>query len=212
VCIAIAVAMIAIRKVRKPNLDHLWWEDEVTRKELMSGWVRITLLHRMRWDVTSWSLVNTYRHFWNDVARGLSTDLSDTLWVCTEDCIVCLAINHRLADNSRPLSCNVSAWERVYAKKLSRLQTETKERERERSKRHVGVAHSVLTAALLSPQRLSCYWGKTVSLRMPADSCLRTAQQRTTGQDLLSDLYCSRMLKCSSYLSLSLSLCPTFPV
>jgi hypothetical protein len=37
VCIAIAVAMIAIRKVRKPNLDHLWWEDEVTRKELMSG-------------------------------------------------------------------------------------------------------------------------------------------------------------------------------
>jgi hypothetical protein len=35
-CVTIAVAMIAIRKVRKPDLDHLWWEDEVTRKDMMS--------------------------------------------------------------------------------------------------------------------------------------------------------------------------------
>jgi hypothetical protein len=36
---------------------------------------------------------------------------------------------------------------------------------RETNKRHVGEARSVLTAAILLPQRLS-YWGKIVSLRM----------------------------------------------
>jgi hypothetical protein len=39
---------------------------------------------------------------------------------------------------------------------LSRLQRETRERERQTSKRHVGEAHSVLTTAILLPQRLSC--------------------------------------------------------
>jgi hypothetical protein len=68
------------------------------------------------------------------------------------------------------------------------------ERERETSKRHVGEAHSVLTAAILLPQRLSCYRGKSVSLRMLtylrlADLRLTTAQQTSTGQNLPSDLY-----------------------
>jgi hypothetical protein len=69
-----------------------------------------------------------------------------------------------------------------------------RERERETSNLHVGEAHSILTAAILLPQRLSCYWGKTVSLRMLtslrlANLRVTTAQQRTTGQNLLSDLY-----------------------
>jgi hypothetical protein len=70
---------------------------------------------------------------------------------------------------------------------LSRLQRET-------SRRYVGEAHSLLITAILLPQRLSCYWGKILSLRMltdlrPADLRLTTAQQRTTFQDLPSDLY-----------------------
>jgi hypothetical protein len=36
VCIAIAAVIIWIRRVRKPNLNHLWWEDQVTRKDMMS--------------------------------------------------------------------------------------------------------------------------------------------------------------------------------
>jgi hypothetical protein len=90
-------------------------------------------------------------------------------------------------DTFRPVSFTDSAWERVYATKLS---------ERETSKRHVGEAHSVLITAILLPQRLSCYWGRIVSLRMLtnlglADLRLTTAQQRTTGQNLQSGLYFS---------------------
>jgi hypothetical protein len=66
--------------------------------------------------------------------------------------------------------------------------------ERATSKRHVGNAHSVLITAILLPQRLSCYWGKIVSLRILtnlrlADLRLTTAQQRSTGQNLESDIY-----------------------
>jgi hypothetical protein len=93
-----------------------------------------------------------------------------------------ISLGYRRADNSRPLSFTVSAEERVYATNLSRLQKET-------SKRHVGEAHSVLITAVLLPQRLSCYCGKIVSLRMLADLRLTAAQQRTTGQTLLSGLY-----------------------
>jgi hypothetical protein len=94
---------------------------------------------------------------------------------------------YRRVDNSRLVSFTVCAWERVYATNLSRLQRET-------SKRHKREAHSVLTTAILLPQSLSCYWGKIVSLRMLtnlmlADLRLTTAQQRTIGQDLPSDLY-----------------------
>jgi hypothetical protein len=69
-----------------------------------------------------------------------------------------------------------------------------KEKEREKSKRHVGEEHSVLTTAILLSQRLSCYWGKIVLLRMlanfrVADLRLRTAQQSSTGENLPSDLY-----------------------
>jgi hypothetical protein len=62
---------------------------------------------------------------------------------------------YRRADNFRPVSFTVSAWEWVYATNLSRLQGETRERERERwtSKRHVGEAHSVLITVILLPQR-----------------------------------------------------------
>jgi hypothetical protein len=93
----------------------------------------------------------------------------------------------RRASNFQPVSFTVSAWEWVYATNLSRLQRET-------SKRHVGEAHSVLTTAILLPQRPSCYWCKIVSLRMLAnlrlaDLRLTTAQQRSTGQNLPSDLY-----------------------
>jgi hypothetical protein len=47
---------------------------------------------------------------------------------------------------------------------------------------------------ILLPQCLSCYRGKIVSLRMLtnlrlADVRLTTAEQRTTGQNLPSDLY-----------------------
>jgi hypothetical protein len=93
----------------------------------------------------------------------------------------------RSAENSWPVSFTVSAWEWVYATNLSRL-------ERKISKWHMGETHSVLTAVILLPQRLSCYWGKIVSLRMltnlrHADLRLTTAQQRITGQNLPSDLY-----------------------
>jgi hypothetical protein len=96
------------------------------------------------------------------------------------------AICYKRADTSRPVSFTVSAWEWVYATNLSRLQRET-------SKRHVGEEQSVLITAILLPQRLSCYWGKTMSLRMLtnlrlADLRLTTAQQRSTGQNLPSDL------------------------
>jgi hypothetical protein len=66
---------------------------------------------------------------------------------------------YRRADNSRPVSVTVSAWEWVYATNLSRLQ-------RERNKRHVGEAHSVIITAIPLPRRLSCYCGKIVSVRM----------------------------------------------
>jgi hypothetical protein len=92
---------------------------------------------------------------------------------------------YRRADNFQPVSFTVGAWEWVYATNLSRLRRET-------SKRHVGEAHSVLTAILL-PQRLSCYWFRIVSLRMltnlwVVDLRLTTARQRSTGQNLPSDL------------------------
>jgi hypothetical protein len=59
--------------------------------------------------------------------------------------------------------------------------------------RGVGVARSVLITAILLPQRPSCYSGKTVSLRMLtnfrlAGLRLTTAQQRSAGQNLTSDL------------------------
>jgi hypothetical protein len=103
---------------------------------------------------------------------------------------------YRRADNSRPLSFTVCAWAWVYVTNLSRLQRETRERERETSKRHVGEAHSVLETAIQLPERPSCYWGKIVSLRMLtnfrlADLRLSTAQQRPTGQNLPSHLYVS---------------------
>jgi hypothetical protein len=98
--------------------------------------------------------------------------------------------------NSRPVTFTASAWEWVYATNLSRLQRETRERERERetSKLHVGEAHSVLITAIIFPQRPSCNWGKIVSLCMLAnlrlaDLRLTTAQQRSTGQNLPSDVY-----------------------
>jgi hypothetical protein len=53
------------------------------------------------------------------------------------------------ADNSRPMSFNVSARERVYATNLSRLQREARHTQRETSKQHVGEAHRVLIAAIL---------------------------------------------------------------
>jgi hypothetical protein len=89
---------------------------------------------------------------------------------------------YKRADNSRPVSFTVSAWEWVYATNLSSLQRET----RERSKQHLGEANCVLRAAILLLQCLSRYWGKTVSLRVLinlklADFRLTTAQQRSTG-------------------------------
>jgi hypothetical protein len=80
--------------------------------------------------------------------------------------------------------------------------------EREMGKRNVGEAHSVLITAIRLPQRLSCYWGKIVSLRMLtslrfADLRLTTAQQRTTGQNLPSDLYQESCRRVRMTLSLS---------
>jgi hypothetical protein len=57
---------------------------------------------------------------------------------------------------------------------------ERNERQKKRSKRHAGNAHSVLIAAIQLPWRPSSYWGKLVSL---------TAQQRTTSQNLPFALY-----------------------
>jgi hypothetical protein len=62
-----------------------------------------------------------------------------------------ISLGYRRADNPRPVSFTVSAWGRVYATNLSRLQRETE-------------AHSVLITAILLTQRPSCYCGKTVSL------------------------------------------------
>jgi hypothetical protein len=90
---------------------------------------------------------------------------------------------YRRTCNSWPVSFTVCACEWVYATNLSRLQRET-------IKQHVGEAHSVLITVILLPKRLSCYWGRIVSLRMLADLRLTTAQQRTTGQNLPSGLYC----------------------
>ena len=36
VCIAVVVLTITIRRLRTPRLKRLWWEDVVTRQELMS--------------------------------------------------------------------------------------------------------------------------------------------------------------------------------
>jgi hypothetical protein len=36
VCVVIALVVIIIRKIRKPNLNHLWWEDQVARKDILS--------------------------------------------------------------------------------------------------------------------------------------------------------------------------------
>jgi hypothetical protein len=90
------------------------------------------------------------------------------------------------------------------------------ERERETSQQLVGVANGALVTAILVPQRLSCYWGKIVSLRMLtnlrlADFHLTTAQQRTTGQNLPSDLRASSaLLSCvSRYLVTNLTPGPT---
>jgi hypothetical protein len=99
-------------------------------------------------------------------------------------------VKYRRADNSLPVSFTVSAWEWVYATNLSRLQGETREREREKQANGTWEKHT----AILVPQRLSSYWGKIVSLRMLtnlrlANLRLTTAQQRTTGQNLPSDLY-----------------------
>jgi hypothetical protein len=72
-------------------------------------------------------------------------------------------------------------------------QERERERERETTKRHAGEAHSALTTAILLPQCLSCCKGKIVLLRMLtnlklADLRLTTAQQRSTGQNLPSNL------------------------
>jgi hypothetical protein len=88
---------------------------------------------------------------------------------------------YRRANNSRPVYFTVSAWEWVYATNLSHLQWETKERGRETRKRHVGEAHSVLITGIRLPQRLICYWGKTVSLRMLTN--LRLADLRLRNRD-----------------------------
>jgi hypothetical protein len=93
---------------------------------------------------------------------------------------------YRRADNSRPVSFTVSAWEWVYATNLSRLQRET-------SKRHVGEAHSVQTIAILLPQRLSCYWGKCHSacspiLGSPTCVCRSSCTHRESGNLLWSRL------------------------
>jgi hypothetical protein len=64
---------------------------------------------------------------------------------------------YRRADNSRPVSFTVSAWEWVYATNLSRPQRET-------TKRHVGEAHSVLTTNEQTP------WPESASeLYQPSD-------------------------------------------
>jgi hypothetical protein len=65
------------------------------------------------------------------------------------------------------------------------------ELQRETSKQHVGETHSVLTTAILLLQCLSCYWGTIVSLILGSPTCLHltTVQQRSTGQNLLPDLY-----------------------
>jgi hypothetical protein len=77
---------------------------------------------------------------------------------------------------------------------ISSAERNKRDRERETSERHVGEAHSVLTTAILLPQRLSCYPDKIVSLRMLTnlrlvDLRLTTAQQKSTGQNLPSVLY-----------------------
>jgi hypothetical protein len=95
---------------------------------------------------------------------------------------------HRCADNSRPVSFTVGAWEWVYATDLSRLQRETREREWEREKQTArGRSSSVLITTILLPSRLSCFWGKIMSLRMLtnlrlADLRLTTEQQRSTAK------------------------------
>jgi hypothetical protein len=99
----------------------------------------------------------------------------------------CIAVSvmisvYRRADNSLP---TVSlCYEPISSAERNNRESA---RERETSKRHVGEAHSVLITAILLPQRLSCYCGKIVSLRMLTN--LRLADLRlTTGQNLPSDL------------------------
>jgi hypothetical protein len=101
-----------------------------------------------------------------------------------------LRVAYRRTDNFRPVSFSVSAWEWVYATNLSRLP----EGGGGISKRDVGEAHSILTTATLLSQRLSCYWGKIMALLMLTNLMiaglrLTTAQRRSAGQNLPSDLY-----------------------
>jgi hypothetical protein len=36
-CFAVAVVTVVTRRIRKPDLNHLWWEDTVGRRDLMSA-------------------------------------------------------------------------------------------------------------------------------------------------------------------------------
>jgi hypothetical protein len=76
---------------------------------------------------------------------------------------------------------------------LACREKQEREREREKQTKCGRSTQCTNTSDPLLPC-VSCYWGKTVSLCMLinlrlADLNLTTAQQRSTGQNLLSDLY-----------------------
>jgi hypothetical protein len=103
---------------------------------------------------------------------------------------------YRRTDNSRPMSFTVSAWEWVYATNLSRLQRETKrERERGRNKQtargrstqYTNNSDPITTTSDLLLRQI--VWLRMLTNLRLADLGLITAQQRSTDQNLPSDLY-----------------------
>jgi hypothetical protein len=112
----------------------------------------VTIHYRLIRDCVPFlSPLTTRRDYGGGILTCLHTGQSWRVCVLHRDtyCDVMAASQpYRRADNSRPVSFTVSAWERVYATNLSRLQRETREREgereRETTKRHVGEAHTVL--------------------------------------------------------------------
>jgi hypothetical protein len=102
---------------------------------------------------------------------------------------------YRRADNSRPVSSTVSAWEWVYATNLSRLQRETKDREREKLANGTWEKHTVYW------QQRSYYLNVRVATEatwchcscspiLGSQNCVWPLRNREpTGQNLPSDLY-----------------------
>jgi hypothetical protein len=76
VCIVVVVLTITIRRLRTPRLKRLWWEDVVTRQELMSDWLGSRLA---RWSCGQTACISSGKTtvwFWEVLCSGSTVLLS----------------------------------------------------------------------------------------------------------------------------------------